>query len=242
MRYGIFCDVHGNLEALQAVVADLLQESIDVYLCCGDIIGYGANPRECIKAIRGLCGVSIGGNHDRAAVALFSTTHFNPAAAEAILWTGKILSQAERAYLSSLDLVFCNQDLTLAHGTLHQSEHFYYMVDRYAAAKTFAVLAGSVCFVGHSHIAGVFIQDQRGTITYEASVCLRLKRNYRYIVNCGSVGQPRDGNPDAAYCIYDTATAHVSVKRVAYDRSTARQKIIASGLPDALGDRLLFGR
>jgi diadenosine tetraphosphatase ApaH/serine/threonine PP2A family protein phosphatase len=142
----------------------------------------------------------------------------------------------------SLQLTFINKHLTLVHGTLEEPGAFHYLIDEHAARATFAVLSTKICFVGHSHLAGIFVKDNRGRISYLKERSAGIVEPESYIVNVGSVGQPRDGDPDAAYCVYDTEARTIEIKRVAYDRETARRKIIDAGLPRFLGDRLLSGR
>jgi predicted phosphodiesterase len=242
MRYGIFSDIHSNLEAFDAVIEAYKKEAIGRYLCVGDVVGYAANPRECIEKAKGLAMITIAGNHDWAAVDLFAFEYFNPAAKEAILWTRHKLNSQERLYLESLRLLYKNEDLTLVHGTLDNPQDFNYMIDYYSAEQTFGLQETNICFVGHSHVAGIFIKDKNGNIDYRQDDNIELKPEDKYIVNVGSIGQPRDGDPRAAYCIYDTDKKTVHTKRIKYDIETARQKIFDAGLPRVLGDRLLVGR
>lgn len=242
MRYGIFSDVHANLEALDAVLDAYKKESIDTYLCVGDVIGYAANPKECIEKVKKTVSITIAGNHDWAAVDLFPLDYFNPYAKEAIIWTSHILDETDKYFLESLKLVYKNKDLILVHGTLDKPADFNYMTDGYIAFQTFKMLDINICFIGHSHIAGVFIKDKDNNIYYYQNNILEVKKENKYIVNVGSVGQPRDGNPKASYCIYDTTRREIQIKRISYDIEVARKKIISAGLPKFLGDRLLVGR
>lgn len=242
MRYGIFSDIHSNLEALNAVVDAYQKESIDKYLCVGDVVGYAANPKECIEKVKTLAMITVAGNHDWASVDLFSVDYFNPVACEAISWTKRNLDDDSRYFLESLKLVYKNEDLTLVHGTLDKPEDFNYMIDEYSARESFRLLETNICFVGHSHVAGIFIKDKDKRICYREDDSIDIKDEFKYIVNVGSVGQPRDGNPKAAYYIYDTDKKEVQIKRVSYDIEATRKKIIAAGLPRFLGDRLLIGR
>ena len=241
MRYGIFSDVHANLEALQEVIDAYKKESIDKYLCAGDVVGYASNPGDCIERVKALAMITVAGNHDWASVNLFSADCFNPAARKAIFWTSRNLDAEDRYFLESLKLSFKNEDLTLVHGTLNDPGDFNYMTDSYIAVQTFRLLKTDVCFVGHSHVAGIFIKDRNDRIHYQEDNFTDIEDENRYIINVGSVGQPRDGNPNAAYCIYDTEKKEVWIKRVSYDIKTAREKIIAADLPQFLGDRLLRG-
>ncbi len=242
MRYGIFSDVHSNLEALQAVAAAYKKESIDTYLCAGDVIGYAANPKECIEMAGSLARTTVGGNHDWAAVSLFSLEYFNPQARQAIHWTKQNIDEKERQFLKALPLTFENEDLTLVHGTLLNPQDFDYLADEYAAEDTFSLLKTKVVFIGHTHHAGIFIQDKTGALRYQQEPAVRILPENKYIVNVGSVGQPRDGDPQAAYCVYDTEKFEVRIQRVEYDKEMSRKKILEAGLPAFLGDRLFEGK
>ncbi|MBN1913863.1 MAG: metallophosphoesterase family protein [Candidatus Omnitrophica bacterium] len=256
MRYGIFADVHANLEALEAVLRAYQHERVDEYLCVGDIIGYAANPKECIEKVKSIAKVSVAGNHDWAGAGLFSVDYFNPFAKEAISWTKNNLDSEARDFLGSLSLEYKNEYLTLVHGTLDNPREFNYMRGDYQVEETFRLLETRLCFVGHSHVAGIVGKDQDGRTFYHdnfdsgrplprtdnSGVHIEIRKNVKYIINVGSVGQPRDSNPAAAYCIFDTEKMSVDIKRVIYDAPLAREKIISAGLPRFLGDRLLTGR
>lgn len=242
MRYGIFSDIHSNLEAFNAVAGAYKEEKIDKYLCLGDVVGYASNPKECIEIIKTLATVTIAGNHDWAGVNLFSTDYFNPNAQDAIFWTRRNLDGSDRSFLGSLKLVYKNEDLTLVHGTLDNPGDFNYLTDGYIAEESFRLLETNICFVGHTHVAATFIKDGSSRIHYRQDDSIDITPKDKYIINVGSVGQPRDGNPKASYCIYDTDKKEVRIKRIDYDIETARKKIIDAGLPKFLGDRLLSGR
>jgi predicted phosphodiesterase len=242
MRYGIFSDIHSNLEALEAVLKAYEHASIDKYLCAGDIVGYATNPKECLEKIKLLSTAGVAGNHDWASVGLFSLDYLNPWASAAVVWTRDKLDDQERRFLGSLKLTFINEDLTLVHGTLDDPASFFYLRDIQSAKATFDSLNNPICFVGHTHIPGIFIQDQDKSLGYFSGQPLKLEKNKRYIVNVGSVGQPRDGNPAASYCIYDTDKKTVWIKRLDYDFNSAGKKIIAAGLPAFLAERLTVGR
>lgn len=242
MRYGIFSDIHSNLEALNAIVDAYKKEKIDKYLCIGDIVGYASNPVECIRITKELIAVSVAGNHDWASVNLFPLEYFNPHAKEAISWTRENLGPQERYFLESMALVYKNEDLTIVHGTLDNPQEFNYLTDSYIAEGTFGLMNTNICFIGHTHVAGIFIQDNDGQVGFRQDDLLKMEPENKYIVNVGSVGQPRDKNPKAAYCVYDSDNNEVWIKRIDYDIETARKKIIDAGLPRFLGDRLLAGR
>jgi len=242
MRWGVFSDIHSNLEAAEAVIKTCRSEGIDSYLCLGDIVGYGANPIECIQLTREVSRIAITGNHDSATVGLFSLEYFNDWARKAVLWTRENIDSASRNFLASLKFDYKNKDLVLVHGSLNQPQEFNYMIDFAEASRTFSLMDRPICFVGHTHVAGVFIQDRQQRIDYRSEVNLKLKEDYRYIVNVGSIGQPRDGNHRASFAIFDSKKQMVSIKRVNYDINSAQEKIIAAGLPRFLAARLSQGR
>ena len=242
MRYGIFSDIHSNLEALNAVLAAYKDEAVDTYLCIGDLVGYAANPKECIEKVKAITGVIVAGNHDWAAADLFGLNYFSPLAKEAIIWTKGNLGKEQRYFLGSLKLVYRNEDLALVHATLDNPGEFEYMDDEYMAGKSFELMQENICFTGHTHVVGVFIQDRAGRIHYHEDDSADIDPENKYIINVGSVGQPRDLNPKAAYSIYDTEKKNVRIKRVDYDIRTAKNKIDAAGLPEVLGQRLLKGK
>lgn len=243
MRYGIFSDIHSNLEALEAVLNAYSKESIDKYLCVGDVVGYATDIKVCITKVKEITDITVAGNHDWAAVDLFSLDFFNEQAKEALIWTRERIDDFEVSFLKSLRLIFKNEDLTLVHGSLNEPEEFNYMVDGEVAAQAFRLMDTGICFVGHSHIAGVFIEDDDRIYYREKdAITIDIQEENKYIVNVGSVGQPRDHNPQAAYCIYDTNKMTVSIKRIGYDIDQTRRKIIEAGLPVSLADRLFIGK
>ncbi len=241
MRYGIFSDIHSNLEALQAVIKAYQKEKIDKYFCLGDVVGYGANPNECVEIIRNFSSVTVAGNHDWGAVDLFSRESFNQEAKEAILWTSLQLSVDSRNFLRNLNLVSQQDGLVLVHGSLNEPENFNYLLNVDLCQATFELLRSRVCFVGHTHIPVIFVRDEEGNIHFEDVQKITITPVNKYVINVGSVGQPRDSIPEAVYCIWDTEKCEVEIKRIAYDVFLARQKIIDKGLPEFLGNRLLIG-
>lgn len=241
MRWGIFSDIHGNLEALDEALSAFAKERIDKYLCLGDIVGYGADPGKCIAQIKRLNPVTIAGNHDWAAVNLFDTTYFNPHARAAVLWTSENINYEDKEFLKSLELIYQQDEITLVHGDLCNPEQFEYILDTFSAKKSFQLLKTKICFIGHSHAPGTFIKEGENCVfTFQTEI--RLKAAQTYIVNAGSVGQPRDGNPQASYIIYDSEKGQLEIKRVDYDIKKAQDKIIKAGLPRILAERLSFGR
>jgi len=242
MRYCIFSDVHSNLEALEAVRRAVKFEAIDEYLCAGDLVGYAANPNECVAELKSLGAIAVAGNHDQASLGLFPTEYFNDSAAKSIFWTKCRLDDESKAFLNLLPLIYKDANLTLVHGSLENPQSFNYISDVDSSRSSFELLQSKVCFIGHTHVPQVFIMDEAGFINNHFAYEFEVEDSKRYIVNVGSVGQPRDGIPLPSFCVYDTELRHISIKRVTYDREFARQKILEVGLPRSLGDRLLSGR
>jgi predicted phosphodiesterase len=241
MKYAIFSDIHGNLEALQTVLKELEKEKADIHLCVGDIVGYGANPTECIREVQALNPVIVCGNHDWAACGMVSSEYFNTYAKNAILWTERQLGEDDKTYLKSLPLTYEDKLVTMVHGTLDFPEEFSYMFDGYAAAKTMELMKTPICFIGHSHIAGTFYERKK-IVRYSSGSVIELKPRDTHIVNVGSIGQPRDGDPRASYCVYDSTKGIVEIKRVPYDVVHVQQKILNAGLPSMLASRLGEGK
>jgi len=240
LRYAIISDIHSNYEALEAVLEDLSRERIDRYLSTGDVVGYGADPEACIARVRGLDPVIVAGNHDWAVAGRLSLEFFNSYAREAIEWTRTRLDSGSIRWLSSLPLTKKVGDVTLAHATVHGPENFDYLLTAYDAHLSLEVLDTPVCFVGHSHVPVTFAKN--GSVTFSFATEIDLTANAKAIVNAGSVGQPRDGNPHASYGIYDSDARVVEVRRVPYDIAAASRKILAAGLPPVLAERLWHGK
>lgn len=240
MRYGIFADIHANLEAFQKVIELYKKESIDKYVCCGDIVGYGADAHACIALMHELDALSVCGNHDVGSIGLFDIKYFNTAARLAVEWTKERLTEEEKIFLRSLEFVVQEHNFEVTHSTLNNPELFDYIVDIQSAYECFQRMEKDVCFVGHTHRPIVFMR-QGEDIRYTFDATIEIKPEGKYIVNVGSVGQPRDHDPRASFCIYDTDKKTVERKRVEYDAQTAKNKIIQAGLPEVLGYRLLEG-
>lgn len=241
MKYGIIGDIHGNLDALDAVLATLKREGVDTILCIGDIVGYGAEPAECVQRLLEWGIESVAGNHDYAAADRLDITYFNDTAREAILWTRNQLSTEQLQYLSDLDLVKPFDSFVLVHSSLSSPAEFEYILSWEEAQKSLDHLRdGQVCFYGHSHVPLTFLQGDNLLLTADLDVDLRPFR--RALVNVGSVGQPRDQNPAASCVVYDDATRRVRRHRVSYDVEAAARKITHAGLPTFLAQRLKVGQ
>lgn len=241
MRYGLYSDIHGNLEALETVIQFFQEQKVDKYLCLGDIVGYGANPKECLQKVIELDSLIVAGNHDYAIAGNIDITYFNPFAQQAVLWTREQLEDEQIKFLGNLGLVHELEDtLTLVHGSLNFPEMFDYIQSIHDALLSLEILNTPVCFYGHSHVPIAFIEKER--VTYCLDTKIKIEENEKVLVNVGSVGQPRDGNPLASCAIYDDEEKVVEIHRLEYDIETAIEKIISAGLPEVLGERLRYGR
>ncbi len=241
MRYGIFSDVHSNLEALTAVLTALAGDSVDRVLCGGDLVGYAAEPEACVAAVRQAAHGVVAGNHDWAVAGRFPFEWFQETARVALQWTTGQISPATAQYLAALPLTWRDEQVTVAHGTLHEPEAFHYLLDTRQAEASFKVQRTPVAFVGHTHVPVVFRREADGTVRVQRDPVVPLHPGLRYLVNVGSVGQPRDHHPEATYCLYDTAAARVEFKRVPYPVGITQGKIRAAGLPVRFADRLGHG-
>lgn len=241
MKYAVFSDMHGNLEAYQSVLDAMKKEGPSKYFCVGDIVSYGADPSACIDMTKDLNPAIVCGNHDRAAAGLTPLEYFTDYARAAVLWTRGVLMEEDREYLGSLKLAYIDKDLTMVHGTLSQPALFEYVFDFDTAYRMLARAETPVSFIGHSHSPGIFMLDD-GKLDFTKGPKIRIEKDKKYLVNAGSVGQPRDGDWRAAFCIWDRDTAAIEIKRVEYDIKTAQKKILAAGLPKILAERLSEGR
>jgi diadenosine tetraphosphatase ApaH/serine/threonine PP2A family protein phosphatase len=241
MRFAIFSDIHANLEALEAVLADARARRCTHFVCLGDVVGYNANPRECIERVRELGCPVVKGNHDEEATLDASSERFNELAERAIQWTRNNLVDQDKEWLRSLPLQKLVHDFTIVHATLDTPGQWGYVFNTLDAAASFTYQRTAVCFFGHTHVPMVFIRGQSG-VRQERKEHIRIEPGRKYFINVGSVGQPRDGNWRAAYCIYDVESNLVELLRVKYDLATAQDKITEAGLPQPLADRLAIGR
>lgn len=240
MRYGIFSDVHSNLEAFESVIAALKEERTDSCICAGDIVGYGADPSICIKLTKEFTPHVICGNHDWASIGMFDTSYFNPYAKKAVYWTSEKLSESEKDYLKGLKVSHEEDDFIAVHGSPEEPEGFHYILDLYSAVRNFSLMQKRICFIGHSHAPIIFLRSGED-ISYTQASKIKLKKGTSYIVNVGSVGQPRDGDPRACYALYDADKGTIEIKRTPYNIKKAQNKILAAGLPPLLAERLDAG-
>lgn len=241
MKYGILGDVHANLEALEGVLEEMEKQGVKKHVSVGDLVGYGANPVECIDIVRNrLKAVVTAGNHDFAAVDKLNIDFFNAYARESALWTRKTLPEDHKSYLRSLKLVEYCDNFTVVHSTLYSPELFEYIQTSYDAHLSFEQQTTPLSFMGHSHVPVNFFK--RKNVSFNMDTEVKIDENTKIMVNVGSIGQPRDENPDAVCVVYDSDEAMIRVTRVRYDVEKAARKIVSSGLPEILAERLKYGR
>jgi predicted phosphodiesterase len=244
VRLAVLSDIHGNLEALEAVLDHVEGQSVDQVVCLGDIVGYGADPNLCLDRIRQVARKAVAGNHDYAAVGLTDPSGFNRPAREAIRWTSPMLLHDHRRYLEGLPLTLTIPEVeaTLVHATPSRPEDWYYLFSRVDAVEEFGAFKTLCCFVGHTHLPVVFVEGPGGDVSAGDMDRLQLEEGYRYLINVGSVGQPRDGDPRSAYIVVDWEASMCRLHRVEYDFRKTQNKILQAGLPPILAERLAHGR
>ena len=245
MRYLIVSDIHANWEALEAVLEEV-HGAYETILCCGDLVGYGADPNRVVQWARENCAAVVRGNHDKASVGLEDLEWFNPVARSAALWTEQALSVENLSYLRALPQGPLRLDsFQLFHGSLLDEDE--YLVSALAAAELAQYVEVGVSFFGHTHIQGAFVlaEQEIGWLekpeAEQDRVVVVTEDAVRYLINPGSVGQPRDNDPRAAYALYAPEERRVELRRVPYPVELAQAKILRAGLPEVLAERLAWG-
>jgi diadenosine tetraphosphatase ApaH/serine/threonine PP2A family protein phosphatase len=225
------------------VLADLDGLGVDGVFCLGDLVGYGADPGSVVEMLRARGARSVAGNHDYAAAGRLALDWFNPHARAAAEWTAEQLTADQGVYLAALPLVAEHAGATLVHASPRAPESWPYIVGPGDGAEAFTAFTTPLCFIGHSHLPSAWTLGADGRVAFRpGSGRTVLQPGAQYLINVGSVGQPRDGDPWAAYALWDLEAGVVEGRRIAYDALEARRRIHAAGLPRILGDRLLRGR
>ena len=239
----VFSDIHSNLEAFQAVLADMRSIRFSRMICLGDVAGYAASPKECVDLVRSLDTEVLQGNHDFGVLDNPTMLQMSGPAALGIRYARKQLSPARCAFLANLRLVSTQGDLQFVHSSLDRPEDWTYLRREPEIREHFKAQTHPVSFCGHTHIPGVFHLDSSDEVqSLGATGRIELPREGKVLINAGSVGQPRDRNPDACYAVYETAARTVEFRRVPYDIEAAKEKIIQAGLPRITAERLSFGK
>lgn len=241
MKYAIISDIHSNLESLEEVLREIDERGAERVVCLGDIVGYNANPNECIELVRERNIACIMGNHDAAASSLESLDYFNYAARSALIWTNRQLRERNRRFLAGLpEQKMIDSDFLMVHGS--PLDRDTYLLSHYEALGQFPYLEErgvNSCFFGHSHRPVLYSYDSE--VVGEGLECHQLKKETYYLINPGSVGQPRDGDPRASFLLFDSDTFQIEVIRLDYDVNKTAKKVFAAGLDPILGERLYLG-
>jgi len=240
-KFAILGDIHANLDALEVVLDDCRSQGVTDFLCTGDVVGYNACPRECLKIVRELGCPVVMGNHDHYVSSRQNLADFNPHAAEVIEWTRRQLSVEDIYWLRALPFVKTMMGITLVHATMDEPDAFGYVFDHLQAEAHFSHQMTPLCFHGHTHCPMIYEKQMSAVYRIDAQD-FRLPIGRKYFINVGSVGQPRDGDPRAAYVLYDPKTREVSFRRLEYDVAAAQERVRRAGLPERLAERLAIGR
>ncbi len=238
----VISDIHANLEALEAVLADAAREGAKRIICLGDVVGYGADPNRCVELVHEKAAVTVIGNHDAAILDEQGADNFNYVARAAIVWTREQLTPENLEILRGLPVEHVEGGARFVHSSPDSPLDWNYVLTESDARAAFDSFGEAICFIGHSHVPARVILNADGTIEVVHEMDFRVPEDGRSLVNVGSVGQPRDGNPHASYALFDAASRRVIAKRVEYDRVAAAAKIMDAGLPDVLARRLALGR
>lgn len=254
MRIGILADVHANLEALEAVLVWIEGQDVEEIVCLGDVVGYGGDPERCIEIVRTRCSITVRGNHDHAVFEPALRSEFNDHARRAVERHAEILGAEDRDWLASLPPVASRDSLALGHAGFARPERYPYVTDPARAAVELAAMSGTVGFIGHTHVPAIFRESESGAVERVRAahgnergtrnlgeLSVRLGGPSRYLVNPGSVGQPRDRDPRAACAVYDADEAVFTLARISYDIPRAQEAIVERGLPAFEASRLALG-
>ncbi len=242
MKYGFFSDVHANLEALKACIIDFRSEKLDKVFFLGDAVGYGPYPDECVKLINEVAAVKLMGNHDYAALGLMETDFFNQYAAESMGWTKSSITRKTVEIMSNFQLQYEFDNALLVHASPKEPELWHYILDMEDARESFDYFKNQICLLGHTHRPFIVSKDSANEAILSKQMEEVLAKDVRYLVNIGSVGQPRDGDPRSCYLIYDETKSIIRHKRVSYNIKATQKDMAKIGLPEYLIERLAVGR
>ena len=239
-KYAVLGDIHGNWEAFTAVLEDADKNGVTHYVCVGDVVGYNANPAECLEKVAELKCVTVRGNHDHYCSHDECLEDFHPLAANVVDWTRRQLTETQVTTLRDLKVEQITGGFTLVHSTLDEPSKWGYVFDPLEADACLNYQKTGVCFHGHTHVPVVY--EKQSKVTRAHYQKLELKTGTKYFINVGSVGQPRDGDPRASYAVYDVKGRTVELRRIPYDIEKTQDKIRKAGLPERLAKRLEIGK
>ena len=233
MRIALLSDIHSNVQALEAVFGHIDTRGVDSVYCLGDIVGYGADPGECLEIIRSRCAIVVLGNHDLAVATESGLEVLPPDGQSAARHNERALDDEQKKYLSELPLSVETESLTLVHASPQYPDRWQRLGSFLVSQAQFKYFSTDICFVGHTHSP---------TVTSNRIGISRVRKGYRFLINVGSVGQPRDGDPRACAALFDTSTFKYELLRIPYDIDAAKSRILEEDLPSGLGERLTFRR
>ena len=243
MKYAVISDIHGNLEAICAVLKDIKKRRADVVICLGDVVGYYPDPGRCIELVRTHSAHCVAGNHDCAAIGMTDTSCFTYYAFAAIEWTRQHLTQSDKEYLHSLPLTFEQDDLFFAHASPVNPRKFSYVFpdNEDSISEVLKNMMHRINFIGHTHWPFILSKEADRVVLHSGST-VEIRGECSYLINVGSVGQPRDFDNRSCYALYDTDKGTVSLRRVKYNYKVTQKKIRENNLPMFLAERLEKGR
>jgi len=243
LKYAVISDIHGNLEALNAVLKDIKKRRVDVIVCLGDVVGYYPDPVRCIELVKSHCTHCVAGNHDFAAIGMTNTNTFTYYALAAIEWTRECLTESDKRYLKALPLTFECDDLFFTHASPADPPKFSYVFpdNEDSIFNAFESLKRRINFIGHTHWPFILMKEEQGIVLHPGS-SVEIRENCSYLINVGSVGQPRDYDNRSCYVLYDTKKRTISQRRVKYNYKITQKKIRENNLPSFLAERLEKGR
>jgi predicted phosphodiesterase len=242
MRIAVISDIHGNLAALQAVLEDIQNTGVDAVYCLGDVVGYGAEPRACLDLVRAHCALCVRGNHEEALLQETWRLEMNSPAAQALTWTRAQLSEADFQEIAAWPLVRVGADARLVHASPDDPLRFRYLVSRLDCEIAFETFAEKLCFFGHTHIPLAIEEVVPGVVRTLSGPVIELDIQHRYLINVGSVGQPRDGNAQSRWVLVEDQPPRLVYKFVSYNIALTQTKIRQAGLPEILASRLILGK
>ena len=242
MRLALISDIHGNLEALQAVLRDISSQKVDQIHCLGDVVGYGCDPVACLHLVAEHCDIKLMGNHEYAAIGVLSTEAMNLNAQQSILWTRSQLTDHEISLISGFDMTAERDNCLLVHASPFEPDEWHYVLSPQEATVAFAHAQHRLIFHGHTHLPVIYCQPPVGKVRTVVAHDFDPGEESRYLVDVGSVGQPRDNDARACYAIYDAGEVSVYFRRVEYDILRAQAKMCRADMPQMLIDRLQVGR
>ncbi len=242
MRVALISDIHANLEALTAVIESIADQNIDRILCLGDVIGYGSDPSPCLELVNRTCDVKLMGNHEYAALGMLSSEYYHNDARKSAEWTHQRLTDYDLSIISTFEMDHTFEDIYLVHASPHEPQRWHYILQPEMAHLAFQHMNTNLCFFGHSHLPMIFVESPGQLPRVKAGHDFVPDRDNRYLVNVGSVGQPRDSDPRACYAIFDSKEYDVTFARVPYDVEVTQRKMKKARLPEMLIERLSVGR